>query len=72
LAPAPGAGVVAGSSELQPTTTIIANTALASKDQALMPILAITDELLDVEHVTIWIVTLEFPVDTDDATASRK
>jgi hypothetical protein len=55
---------------LQPTTTIIAKTALASSDKALMPILAITDALLDVKHVTSRVVTLEFPVDTLDLTAS--
>jgi hypothetical protein len=67
-----GAAEGAGSSGLQPTTTIIANTALASSEKALMPIFAITDALLDVEHVTSRIVTFEFPIDTDNSTASRK
>jgi hypothetical protein len=68
------AGVEAGggSSGLQPTTTIIANTALASRDKALMPILAITDALLDVKHLTSRVVTLEFPLETDCSTARRK
>jgi len=65
-APAAGLGAPAGveagggSSGLQPTTMIIANTALVSSDKALIPILAITDELLDVKHVTSRVVTLDF------------
>lgn len=54
----------AGSSGLQPTTTIIANAALAKNDKALIAILAITDALLDVKHVTSRVVTLEYPVYT--------
>jgi hypothetical protein len=71
---AAGVGFAAGggSSGLQPTTTIIANAAPASSDRALMPNLAITDELLDVKHVTSRIVTLEYPLDTERTTASRK
>jgi hypothetical protein len=70
----PGVGVAdgVGSSGLQPTTMIIANTALASNEKALMPIFAITDALLDVKHVTTWVVTFDIPVDTDNSTAKGK
>jgi hypothetical protein len=65
-----GAGVEggAGSSGLQPTTTIVASAALAKSDKALMPILAITDALLDVKHVTSRVVTLGYPVNTNSLT----
>jgi hypothetical protein len=67
-----GAGVEegAGSSGLQPTTTTIAKTALAKSDKALMPILAITDALLDVKRVTSRVVTFNYSIDTGASTGN--